>query len=128
MINKLALVRTFLLGVSLATVVFAQSSTDQGSTNQTTVEKGEQPKKPRGAASEMGHGAGDVAGGAAKGAGNLGKGTAKGAADLATLHPIGAGTSVARGAASAGKNVGVGAAKGTGKIAKGIGKAFKHIL
>ncbi|MBV9780578.1 MAG: hypothetical protein JOY62_11465 [Acidobacteriaceae bacterium] len=119
------------MGIALQLAGFgaAQSTSEQGSTvTQSTVEKEKKPKKDRGAASEMGHGAGDMAGGAAKGAGSLAKGTAKGAGDLATLHPIDAATDVGKGAAGAGKNAGVGAAKGTGKIAKGIGKAFKHLL
>ena len=123
------LIRCAGLVLVVATLGMAQSTNEQDSaTTQTTVEKEKTPKKDRSAVSEMGHGAGDVASGAAKGAGSLAKGTAKGAGDLATLHPIDAGTDIGRGAAGAGKHVGVGAAKGTGKIAKGIGKAFKHLL
>ena len=82
----------------------------------------------RGAAKEIGSGAGDIGKGAARGAGNLAKGTGKGALDLVTLHPINAATSLGKGAGMAGKDVTVGTVKGTGKIGKGIGKAFKKLF
>jgi hypothetical protein len=66
--------------------------------------------------------------GAAKGAGDLAKGTGKGAADLVTLHPVNAGASIGKGAAHAGKDVTVGSVKGTGKVTKGVGRAFKHLF
>jgi hypothetical protein len=85
-------------------------------------------KHKRGAAKEIGSGAGDLAKGPAKGAGSLAKGTGKGAVDLVTLHPIDAATSVGKGAGAAGKDVAVGTVKGTGKIGKGVGKAIKKIF
>ncbi|HEX5228819.1 MAG TPA: hypothetical protein VFW44_13965 [Bryobacteraceae bacterium] len=85
-------------------------------------------KHHRGAAKEIGSGAGDIGKGTAKGAGSAAKGAGKGAVDLVTLHPIDAAASVGKGAAAAGTNVGVGAAKGTGKIGKGIGKAIRKIF
>jgi hypothetical protein len=66
--------------------------------------------------------------GAAKGAGDVAKGTDKGAVDLVTLHPVDAGVSVGKGTASAGKDVTVGTVKGTGKMAKGVGRAFRHLF
>jgi len=45
-----------------------------------------------------------------------------------TLHPIDAGTLVVKGAGSAGKDVTVGAVKGTGKVTRGIGRAFKKLF
>jgi len=126
---KAKLIRSTLLGLLLATLACAQTGADQRSTTtQTAVQKEKKAKKSPGAAREIGNGAGNVGAGAAKGAGSLAKGTAKGAGDLITLHPIDAGTSVGKGAAGAGKDVGVGTAKGTGKIAKRIGKAFKHLF
>jgi hypothetical protein len=77
---------------------------------------------------QIASGAGDIGKGTAKGVGNVAKGTAKGAADLVTLHPINAAASVGKGAGRAGRNVGVGTVKGTGKIGKGIGKAFKKLF
>jgi len=85
-------------------------------------------KHQRGAAREMGAGAGDVGVGAAKGTGDVAKGAGKGAADLVTLHPIDAGGSIVKGAGSAGKDVTVGTAKGAGKVTKGVGRAFKHLF
>jgi len=82
----------------------------------------------RGAAKEIGSGAGDIGKGAAKGAGNLAKGTGKGALDLVTLHPIDAASSLGKGAGVAGKDVTVGTVKGTAKIGKGIGKAVKKLF
>jgi hypothetical protein len=85
-------------------------------------------KREPGAAREIGAGAGAIGTGAAKGAGSVAKGTAKGAVDLVTLHPINAGASIGKGAATAGKDVTVGTVKGTGKITKGVGRAFKHLF
>ena len=101
----------------------SQTSTDTASTSQSNSEA----KRP-GAAREIGNGAGTAGVGAAKGAGDLAKGTGKGAVDLVTLHPIDAGASVGKGAAHAGKDVAVGTVKGTGKVAGGIGRAFKHLF
>jgi hypothetical protein len=44
------------------------------------------------------------------------------------LHPISAGASIGKGAATAGKDVTVRTVKGTGKITKGVGRAFKHLF
>lgn len=85
-------------------------------------------KHERGAGKEVGAGAGTVGVGAAKGAGDLAKGTGKGAVDLVTLHPINAAGSAGKGAATAGKDITVGTVKGTGKVGKGIGRAFKHLF
>lgn len=82
----------------------------------------------RSAGGDIGSGSGDIGKGAARGAGDAGKGVGKGAVDLVTLHPVNAAGNVGKGAAYAGKDVGVGAAKGTGKIAKGTGRAIKHIF
>jgi hypothetical protein len=123
------LIRSMFFGLLLATLGSAQSGSDQQSTTtQTKAQKGKKVKKSPGAAREMGNGAGNIGAGAGKGAGSLAKGTAKGAGDLVTLHPVGAAGSVGKGAAGAGKDVGVGTAKGTGKVAKGVGKAVKHIF
>ena len=108
------------LGLILALYSWSHSKSDS------TVRQDQQSKP--GAAREVGSGAGKVGTGAAKGAGNIGKGTAKAAADLVTLHPGEAGASVGKGAGHAGKDVTVGSVKGTGKIAKGIGRAFKHLF
>jgi hypothetical protein len=107
------------LGWALTVSVWGQSSTPDS--------KQEQKREP-GAAREIGAGAGAVGLGAAKGAGNVAKGTAKGAADLVTLHPIAAGNSIGKGAATAGKDVTVGTIKGTGKITRGVGRAFRHLF
>ena len=112
------------LGLVLALSAWSQSGTDQNSAGSLKREQ----KHERGAAREIGSGAGNVGVGAAKGAGEIGKGAGKSAADLVTLHPVGAGASVGKGAAKAGKDVTVGTAKGTGKISKGIGRAFKHLF
>jgi|SRR5579872_3669659 len=85
-------------------------------------------KPERGAAKEVAAGVGTVGLGAAKGAGDLAKGTGKGAVNLVTLHPINAAGSIGKGAASAGKDVTVGTVKGSGKVGKGIGRAFKHLF
>ena len=82
----------------------------------------------RSAGGDVGSGAGDIGKGTAKGAGAAGKGVGKGAVDVVTLHPLNAAGNVGKGAAYAGKDVGVGAVKGTGKIAKGTGRAIKHIF
>ncbi len=118
--------RCLLLGLLVASCVWAQSSTDQNSTveQKTKHAKKTEPSPGR----QIGNGAGNVAGGAGKGAGDLAKGTGKGVVDLVTLHPIDAGTAVGKGAVGAGKDVTVGTAKGTGKMVKGIGRAFKKIL
>lgn len=112
------------LGLALAFPAWGQSSADQ---NSTTDSKQEQKSKP-GAAREIGAGAGSVGTGAAKATGDVAKGTAKGAGDLVTLHPIKAGESVGKGAVGAGKNVTVGTVKGTGKVVKGIGRAFSKLF
>lgn len=88
----------------------------------------QQRKHQPGAAREIGAGAGTVGIGAAKGAENIAKGAGKGAVDLATLHPIDAGASLGKGAVAAGKDVTVGTVKGTGKMSRGIGRAFKHLF
>ena len=77
---------------------------------------------------QVASGAGDIATAPVKGAGKAAKGTAKAAGDVVTLHPIGAAQSAAKGAAGAGKDVTVGTAKGTGKVVKGVGKAFKKVF
>jgi hypothetical protein len=107
--------------------VWAQS--DREPETQTTEQRPVKEKKPsRGAAREIGSGAGNVGTGAAKGAGDLAKGTGKGAVSLVTLHPVDAAANVGRGAVGAGKDVGVGTVKGTGKMVKGVGKAVKHLF
>src|SRR5712692_10217579 len=111
-------------GLVLALSAGGQSSPDQ---NPTTESKQNQKREP-GAAREIGAGAGAVGVGAAKGAGDVAKGTGKGAVDRVTLHPINAGVSIGKGAVSAGKDVTVGTAKGTGKVTRGIGRAFKHLF
>ena len=110
------------LGFVLALAARSQSGVDPNSASRPK----QQQKHTRGAAKEIGSGAGSVGVGAAKGAGDVGKGAGKGAVDLVTLHPVEAGASVGKGAAKAGKDVTVGTAKGTGKVTKGIGRAFKH--
>jgi hypothetical protein len=110
-------------GLLLTFSAWSQSNPDTNATSQAKEEK-HQP----GAVKEIGAGAGAIGTGAVKGTGAAAKGTAKGAADLVTLHPIDAGTSVGKGAATAGKDVTVGTAKGTGKVAKGIGRAFKKLF
>jgi hypothetical protein len=102
------------LGLVLAISGSGQSSADQ--------------KHQPGAAREIGSGAGTVGTGAAKGAGDVAKGTGKGAVNLVTLHPINAGASIGKGAATAGKDVTVGTVKGTGKVAKGVGRAFTKLF
>jgi hypothetical protein len=88
----------------------------------------EQHKQEPGSGREIASGAGNIGTGAAKGAGNLAKGTAKGATDLVTLHPVDAGASLGKGAVAAGKDVTAGTVKGTGKITKGIGRAFQKLF
>jgi hypothetical protein len=112
---RLTVMKYFLSLLLLAGCAWAQTQT-------------EEPKRQPGPGREIGNGAGNIGTGAAKGAGNLAKGTGKGALDLVTSHPINAAGSVGKGAASAGKNVTVGTAKGSGKIGKGIGRAFKKIF
>jgi hypothetical protein len=110
--------------------LFALASASLGQSQQTDgsvkAEKARKPKK--GAAAEVGSGAGTVAGGVAKGAGSAAAGVGKGAVDLATLHPIDAGAAVGTGAVKAGKDITVGSAKGVGKIGKGVGHVLKKIL
>jgi hypothetical protein len=100
------------LGLALSLCAFGQT-TDQ-----------HQPGPGR----EIARGTGDIGVGVAKGTGNLAKGAGKGALDLVTLHPIDAGVAVGKGAVGAGKNVTAGAVRGTGKIGKGVGRAFKKLF
>jgi hypothetical protein len=125
---KFAAMASLLLFVAGVSAMQTQSTADQSSTNAETGYKTKKVKKSHSAAGEIGRGAGTAGFGVAKGAGSLAKGTAKGAADLATLHPIDAGSSLGKGAVGAGKDVTVGTAKGTGKVVKGVGKAFKHLF
>jgi hypothetical protein len=104
--------------LALAFVSVAQDRQDDRSTK----------KHEKGAAAEIGGGAGAIGSGAAKGAGSAAVGVAKGAGDLATLHPIDAAAAVGGGAAKAGKDVTVGSAKGVGKIGKGVGHALRRIF
>lgn len=113
-------------GLVLAMSAWGQASPDPDSTTDHKIAQ-EQKHKPR-PGREIANGAGAVGMGVAKGAGNLAKGTVKGAANLVTLHPVRAGASVATGGAIAGKDLAVGTAKGSGKIAKGIGRAFKKLF
>jgi hypothetical protein len=115
-----------LFGLALAVSASGQSSQEQSAT--TDQKRVEEQRHEPGPGREIGNGAGVIGTGLAKGTGNLAKGTAKGAADLVTLHPFQAGTSVGKGAAVAGKDVAVGTAKGTGKIARGLGQAFKKVF
>ena len=117
--------KLLMMSLALAACGWAQSGPDQTSTND---KPARERKHERGAAGEIGSGAGNIGTGAAKGAGEVAKGTAKGVVDLATLHPIDAGVSVGKGAATAGKDVTVGTVKGTAKITKGVGKAIKKIF
>ena len=117
--------KVLVISLALAACGWAQSVPDQTSTSDKAVPE---RKQERGAAREIGSGAGDIGTGAAKGAGDAAKGTARGVVDLATLHPIDAGVSVGKGAATAGKDVTVGTIKGTAKITKGVGKAIKKIF
>jgi len=117
--------RPTLLALVLVSCVWAQSAEDQSSSSDRPTPA---PKQERGAAGEIGRGAGNVGVGVAKGAGDVAKGTANGAVSLVTLHPIDAGVSVGKGAAAAAKDVTVGTVKGTAKITKGVGKAIKKIL
>ena len=115
--------RTCILwGAALALSAWAQTGQDSNPPAEP------QKEHSKGAAREIGGGAGTVGVGAAKGAGHIGAGAAKGAGDVVTLHPIKGTAAVAKGAGQGGKDITVGAAKGTGKIAKGIGKTFKKIL
>lgn len=116
--------------IVLAMILFAAAATAQSGGDvsqpadiQTSANKSNKP----GAGKDVGGGSANVGEGAAKGTGDLAKGTAKGAADLATLHPVGAATTVAGGAASAGKDVAVGTVKGVGKVTRGVGKLFKKV-
>ena len=117
--------RPTLLALVLVSCIWAQSGEDQSSSPDRPTPA---PKQERGAAREIGSGAGNVGVGVAKGAGDVAKGAANGAVSLVTLHPIDAGVSVGKGAAAAGKDVTVGTVKGTAKITKGVGKAIKKIF
>ena len=117
--------KAVMISFVLAACGWAQSVPDQSSTGDKTAPE---RKQERGAARDIGGGAGNVGTGVAKGVGDAAKGTAKGAVDLATLHPIDAGVSVGKGAATAGKDVTVGTVKGTAKITRGAGKAIKTIF
>jgi len=114
-----------LLVAAFAFSVWGQSSTDQQ--NNAPDQKQEEKHEP-GVARETGAGAAAIGTGAAKGVGDAAKGTGKGAVDLVTLHPIDAGTSVGKGAVKGTKDLTVGAAKGTGKVARGVGRAFKKLF
>ena len=124
-----------LLGVTSLVLALTVSASGQSSTPDASSGVSDQPstetkrqKHQPGAAREIGAGAGTVGVGAARGTGDLAKGTAKGAADLVRLHPVKGAESIGKGAASAGKDVTVGTVKGTGKVGKGIGRAFKHLF
>ena len=114
-----------LLALAIGPASFAQSAQPDSDTSSKPRKSKKQDKST---AADLGGGAGDVAGGAAKGAGDAAKGVGKGAADAATLHPLNAAGDVGTGAVKAGKDVTVGSAKGVGKVGKGIGHAFKKIL
>ena len=105
-----------------------QDQTGTPASQSTSQDKAVPAQQGRSAGGEVGSGAGDVGKGAAKGVGNVAAGTGKGAVDLVTLHPINAAGAVGTGAAKGGTNIVKGTAKGTGKIAKGTGKAIKHIF
>src|SRR5258708_34858361 len=128
-IVRISIRRTPLI-LALSAFGWAQQPAPQEPTrqDQDTREASQQRKPERGAAREIGSGAGNIGVGAAKGAGDLAKGTAKGVGNLATLHPVNASVSVGKGAVAAGKDVGVGTVKGGAKISKGIGKAFRKIF
>jgi hypothetical protein len=125
-ITPLRYIGFVVFGLVLAMSAWSQASPDPDSTTDHKIAQ-DQKHEP-GPGREIGNGAGTVGLGVAKGAGNLAKGTAKGAANLVTLHPVRAGASVGTGAAIAGKGVAVGTTKGSGKIAKGIGRAFKKLF
>ena len=110
----LKVLRWIVFGFIIASCVWAQ---DQ-----------EQRKSTPGPARQIGSGAGNIGIGAARGAGDLAKGSAKAAGNLVTLYPIDAGVSLGKGAGTATKDVAVGTVKGTGKIATGVGRAFKRIF
>jgi len=119
----------FTSGASILFGLMLALSNSGQAQNPTTDQKRVAEQKPQpGAAGEIGNGAGAIGTGVAKGTGHLAKGTAKGAVDLVTLHPLEAGASIGKGAAMAGKDVTVGTVKGTGKIGKGVGKAFKKVF
>ena len=115
-----------LFGLALAVSASGQSGQEQSAT--TDQKKVEEGRHEPGPGREIGRGAGAAGTGVAKGTGSLAKGTAKGAADVVALHPVQGGASLGKGAAVAGKDVAVGTVKGTGKIAKGVGKAFKKLF
>jgi hypothetical protein len=114
------------LGFLIALPASSQSTGDQPPSGDSP--KVSKKKSERSPAGDIGSGAGNIGTGVASGAGSAAAGTAKGAVDLVTLHPVGAATSVGGGAAKAGKSITVGTAKGTGKIGKGVGRAFKKLF
>jgi hypothetical protein len=126
MITTLQTIRLVAFGLVIVMLAWSQVSSDPNLTTDRNISQ-EQKHEP-GVGTEIGSGAGTIGTGVAKGAGNLAKGTAKGGVDLVTLHPLRAGGSVGKGVVIGGKDATVGTAKGTGKIAKGIGKAFKKLL
>jgi hypothetical protein len=109
--------RSILLGAAMLSSGFAQS----------VAEPPPSRAQGPGPGRQIGSGVGTIGLGAAKGAGHLALGTAKGLGQLLTLHPIGAGVSIAKGAGTAGKDVTVGTVRGTGKIGKGVGRELKKI-
>jgi hypothetical protein len=118
-------IRYTAFALALAAFGWAQSDTPQDRETRDTTQ---QKKTQRGAAREIGSGAGTIGVGAAHGAGDLAWGTAKGVGSLVTLHPVEAGASVGKGALAAGKDVSVGTVKGGAKIGKGIGRLFRKIF
>src|SRR5579863_9108491 len=118
--------KTLIICLALVMAAFAQSSPDDTNAQQPHSAKPKKPKK--GAASEVGSGAGSIAGGTAKGAGHAAQGVGKGVADVATLHPVDGAAAIGTGAAKAGKDVTVGTVKGVGKIGKGVGHALGKIF
>ena len=118
-------IRYTALALAIAAFGWAQSGAPQDRETRDTTQ---QKKTERGAAREIGSGAGTIGAGAAHGAGDLAWGTAKGVGSLVTLHPVDAGVSVGKGAVAAGKDVSVGTVKGGAKIGKGIGRLFRKIF
>jgi len=117
----------FFLALILISCAFAQQSADTSVPTQTEPAHSESAGSQPGPGHQIGSGVGTIGLGAAKGAGHLALGTVKGVGKLVTLHPVGAGVSVAKGAASAGKDVTVGTVKGTGRVGKGVGREIKKI-
>ena len=62
------------------------------------------------------------------GAAAIGKGTAGAVGNLATLHPIGAASSLGQGVAKGGTHIAVGAGKGVGKLSKAAGSGLKKLI